>query len=164
MEKVGGSNPPEPTIKEKVEIMDLSVLRHSCSHIMAEAVKALWPQTKLGIGPSIEDGFYYDFDKKDPFTDEDLLKVEEKMREIIAHNASFFKTDLTKKGEQLFRKAERIDLIPSASGERGFILILNKTIAFYFYQEHDHFRYDGFETGEYDRGEVTIFDHFRSRE
>ena len=44
--------------------MDLSTLRHSCSHIMAQAVKELWPRARLAIGPSIEDGFYYDFDKK----------------------------------------------------------------------------------------------------
>ncbi len=52
------------------ENMDLNTLRHSCSHVMAEAVKELWPEVKLGIGPSIEDGFYYDFDKKEPFTDD----------------------------------------------------------------------------------------------
>ena len=50
---------------------------------MAEAVKELWPNTKLGIGPSIEDGFYYDFFKKDPFTPEDLEKIETKMKEVI---------------------------------------------------------------------------------
>lgn len=63
--------------------MDLKTLRHSCSHIMAQAVKELWPEVKLGIGPSIEDGFYYDFDKKEPFTDEDLAEIETKMQEII---------------------------------------------------------------------------------
>jgi len=47
-----------------------------------EAVKSLWPEVKLGIGPAIEDGFYYDFDKKEPFTDDDLLIIETKMREI----------------------------------------------------------------------------------
>ena len=57
--------------------MDLDTLRHSCSHIMAEAVKELWPEVKLGIGPSIEDGFYYDFDKKEPFTEIDLAKIED---------------------------------------------------------------------------------------
>ena len=65
-------------------IMDLNTLRHSCSHVMAQAVKELWPDVKLGIGPSIEDGFYYDFDKKEPFTDDDLVTIEKKMREIIA--------------------------------------------------------------------------------
>ncbi|HQP10382.1 MAG TPA: threonine--tRNA ligase, partial [Candidatus Omnitrophota bacterium] len=68
---------------------DLDKLRHSCSHIMAQAVKELWPEVKVTIGPAIEDGFYYDFDKKEPFTDEDLLAIEKKMKEIIKRNPSF---------------------------------------------------------------------------
>ncbi len=76
--------------------MDLDTLRHSCSHVMAQAVKELWPEVKLGIGPSIEDGFYYDFDKKEPFTDEDLVRVEQKMREIIAKNEPFVREELDK--------------------------------------------------------------------
>ena len=62
---------------------DLETLRHSTSHVLAEAVKELFPEVKLGIGPSIEDGFYYDFEKDTPFTPEDLKKIQEKMREII---------------------------------------------------------------------------------
>lgn len=55
--------------------MDLDTLRHSCSHVMAEAAKEIYGlKVKLGIGPSIEDGFYYNFDKKEPFTDEDSAK------------------------------------------------------------------------------------------
>ncbi|MBU4304681.1 MAG: threonine--tRNA ligase [Candidatus Omnitrophica bacterium] len=69
--------------------MDISILRHSCSHIMAQAVKELYPDVKVAIGPSIEDGFYYDFDKKEPFTPEDLEKIEEKMRQIIKKNLDF---------------------------------------------------------------------------
>ncbi len=76
--------------------MDLDTLRHSCSHILAQAVKEIWPQVKLGIGPSIEDGFYYDFDKKEPFTDEDLAKIEKKMQEIIAQKEPFVKEELFK--------------------------------------------------------------------
>ena len=60
--------------------MDLDALRHSTSHVMAQAVKELWPDTKLGIGPSIEDGFYYDFDREEPFAPEDLEAIEAKMR------------------------------------------------------------------------------------
>ena len=85
--------------------MDLNTLRHSCSHIMAEAVKELWPEVKLGIGPSIEDGFYYDFDKKEPFSDEDLVKIEKKMQEIIQKNEPFKKEELSKKDATgLFKK------------------------------------------------------------
>ena len=49
--------------------MDYDTLRHSCAHVMAQAVKELWPEVRLGIGPAIEDGFYYDFDKGEPFCD-----------------------------------------------------------------------------------------------
>ena len=61
---------------------DLQTLRHSTSHLMAAAVLELFPGTKVAIGPSIEDGFYYDFDRKEPFTVEDLAKIEEKMHEL----------------------------------------------------------------------------------
>jgi threonyl-tRNA synthetase len=99
--------------------MDLATLRHSCSHIMAQAVKELWPEVKLGIGPSIEDGFYYDFDKKEPFTDEDLVHIEQKMQEIISKDEPFIREELTKKeAADLFKKlkepykAELIQEIP----------------------------------------------------
>jgi len=95
--------------------MDLDTLRHSCSHVMAEAVKQLWPKVKLGIGPSIEDGFYYDFDKKEPFTDEDLARIEQKMREIISKNEPFIREELSKKDAlNLFKKLKedyKIELI-----------------------------------------------------
>ncbi len=85
--------------------MDIDTLRHSCSHIMAQAVKELWPQAKLGIGPAIEDGFYYDFDKKGPFTDQDLKKIEKKMQEIIKKDEPFIKEELTRKEAiKLFKK------------------------------------------------------------
>ncbi|RJO65419.1 MAG: threonine--tRNA ligase [Candidatus Omnitrophota bacterium] len=83
----------------------LDILRHSCSHIMAQAVKELWPEVKLGIGPSIEDGFYYDFDKKEPFTDDDLVVIEEKMRQVIRKDEPFVRQELSKKeAEILFKK------------------------------------------------------------
>ena len=63
--------------------MDLNVLRHSTSHLMAQAVKELFPETRVAIGPSIENGFYYDFDYPPGFTEEDLLKIEERMKEIV---------------------------------------------------------------------------------
>ena len=61
----------------------LHILRHSCSHVMAEAVQELWPDTQVTIGPAIENGFYYDFARKEPFTTEDFAKIEAKMHEII---------------------------------------------------------------------------------
>lgn len=86
---------------------------------MAQAVKSLWPDVKLGIGPSIEDGFYYDFDKKEPFAPEDLEKIEAKMRELIAAGLPFVREELSKgEARELFGKLgetyklELIDAIP----------------------------------------------------
>ena len=61
----------------------LEIIRHSCSHIMAEAVKELWPDVQVTIGPAIENGFYYDFSRKEPFTTDDFEKIEAKMHEIV---------------------------------------------------------------------------------
>lgn len=61
----------------------LHILRHSCSHTMAQAVKELWPDTQVTIGPAIENGFYYDFSRKEPFTTDDFAKIEAKMHEIV---------------------------------------------------------------------------------
>ncbi len=71
------------TAKDKA---GLEVLRHSCSHVMSEAVKELWPDVQVTIGPFIEDGFYYDFARKEPFTTDDFALIEEKMRQIVARD------------------------------------------------------------------------------
>ena len=101
--------------------MELDILRHSCSHILAQAVKELWPEAKLGIGPAIEDGFYYDFDKKEPFSDEDLSSVEKKMREIIKKNDPFIREELNKDDAlALFKKLNepyKQELIKALPGE-----------------------------------------------
>jgi threonyl-tRNA synthetase len=65
------------------------ILRHSTAHVMAQAVQQLWPDAKLGIGPPIEDGFYYDFDVETPFVPEDLDKIETAMRKIIKEGQRF---------------------------------------------------------------------------
>ena len=67
----------------------LEIIRHDCAHIMAEAVQALFPNTQVAIGPAIENGFYYDFAKEDPFTVNDFSKIEKKMLEIINQGKSF---------------------------------------------------------------------------
>src|SRR3989338_5067751 len=99
--------------------MNLQTLRHSASHVMAHAVKELWPDVKLGIGPSIEDGFYYDFDKREPFAPEDLEKIEKKMHEIIKRDLKFHREELSRKEAiKLFKglkekyKVELIEEIP----------------------------------------------------
>ncbi|HCQ63167.1 hypothetical protein A2193_03085 [Candidatus Azambacteria bacterium RIFOXYA1_FULL_42_37] len=61
--------------------------------------------------------------------------------------------------QELFSKVRRIDVLPSASGLRGFILVLDRKTALYFYQNGDHFIYDGFEMGRYEKGDITIFDN-----
>lgn len=102
--------------------MDLNTLRHSCSHIMAEAVKKLWPEAKLGIGPSIEDGFYYDFDKKEPFSDEDLLKIGQEMQKIIAKDELFTQEHIEKnKAIEIFKKLRedyKVELIQGLADDR----------------------------------------------
>ena len=65
---------------------ELPVIRHTASHIMAQAVQRLYPGTKLAIGPAIDDGFYYDFDKDGGFSPEDLDKIEAEMKKIIKEN------------------------------------------------------------------------------
>lgn len=78
----------EPEIHSKVDTM-----RHSCAHIMAHAVKNLWPQAQFGIGPTIENGFYYDINLDYKFTPEDLPKIEKEMRKIINTQAEFIRKE-----------------------------------------------------------------------
>jgi threonyl-tRNA synthetase len=72
----------------------LSTVRHSTSHVMAQAVKRLFPDVKVAIGPAIEDGFYYDFAKGEPFTPEDLERIEATMREIIKADLPFARREM----------------------------------------------------------------------
>ncbi len=100
---------------------DLDKLRHSCSHVMAQAVKELWPETKVTIGPAIENGFYYDFDKKEPFTDLDLKKIEKRMRKIIerkpAFKQSFMPRDEAKKFFEKQGETYKVELIEGIPDE-----------------------------------------------
>ena len=85
--------------------MKLEALRHSASHIMADAVKKLYPKAKLGIGPSIADGFYYDFDIEETIAPEDLAKIENEMKKIIKENLKFTQEKMSKKEAKEFSKA-----------------------------------------------------------
>src|SRR6187401_3390931 len=69
----------------------LELIRHDAAHVLAEAVQELWPGTQVTIGPVIENGFYYDFARSQPFTPEDFPAIEKKMREIIQRNRPFTK-------------------------------------------------------------------------
>ena len=71
------------------KVISKEALWHSTSHVMADAVKRLFPDVKLAIGPAIEEGFYYDFDKKTPFTEDDLRRIEKEMQKIIDENLKF---------------------------------------------------------------------------
>jgi len=83
--------------------VDLLTLRHSAAHVLAQAVTELYPGVKLGIGPAIEDGFYYDFDRPEGFTPEDLEKIEARMREITKADQKFNRREVSKEeAEQIF--------------------------------------------------------------
>ena len=97
----------------------LSIIRHDCAHVMAEAVQNLFPGTQVTIGPAIENGFYYDFARDVPFTTEDLPKIEKKMHEIVNQGEQFIREVwsreeaikyFSKKGEKY--KAELISNLP----------------------------------------------------
>jgi threonyl-tRNA synthetase len=97
----------------------LELIRHDAAHVLAEAVQSLWPGTQVTIGPVIDNGFYYDFYRNQPFTPEDLPVIEKKMKEIIAHDKPFTKEVWSReKTKQTFRdmgesfKVELVDAIP----------------------------------------------------
>ena len=97
----------------------LELIRHDAAHVMAEAVQSLWPGTQVTIGPVIENGFYYDFFRNEPFTPEDFPAIEKKMREIIARDKPFAKEVWSREqAKRVFRekgenfKVELVDAIP----------------------------------------------------
>jgi threonyl-tRNA synthetase len=97
----------------------LELIRHDAAHVLAEAVQTLWPGTQVTIGPVIENGFYYDFFRNQPFTPEDFPAIEKKMREIIARDRPFTKEVWSRdETKQVFRdkgelfKVELVDAIP----------------------------------------------------
>jgi threonyl-tRNA synthetase len=97
----------------------LELIRHDAAHVLAEAVQSLWPGTQVTIGPVIENGFYYDFFRNEPFTPEDFAPIEKKMREIIARDKPFTKEIWSREAiKQVFRdngemfKVELVDAIP----------------------------------------------------
>jgi threonyl-tRNA synthetase len=99
----------------------LELLRHDAAHVLAEAVKELWPETQVTIGPAIDNGFYYDFARDEPFTDDDLATIEERMQEIVARDEEIIREEWDRdEAVKFFRgigeeyKAEIIADIPSA--------------------------------------------------
>src|SRR5712664_4111096 len=101
------------------DVRALELIRHDAAHVLAEAVQSLWPGTQVTIGPVIENGFYYDFFRNEPFTPEDFAAIEKKMREIVARDKPFTKEVWSReKTKQVFRdkgeafKVELVDAIP----------------------------------------------------
>ncbi len=113
------------TGKDQAEALEL--IRHDAAHIMARAVQEIWPDTKVTIGPVIENGWYYDFDREDPFTTEDLERIEKKMREIIAARDPV-RTELWERDRAIayYRdsnepyKVELVEAIPEGEGIRMY--------------------------------------------
>jgi len=116
----------DPIVRDaKIEFINrddaraLELIRHDAAHVLAEAVQSLWPGTQVTIGPVIENGFYYDFFRNEPFTPEDFAAIEKKMREIVARDKPFTKEVWDReKTKQVFRdkgenfKVELVDAIP----------------------------------------------------
>ncbi|HXY65669.1 MAG TPA: threonine--tRNA ligase [Mycobacterium sp.] len=97
-----------------------SVIRHSTAHVLAQAVQDLFPHAKLGIGPPITDGFYYDFDVAEPFTPEDLAKLEKRMRQIVKDGQLFDRRVYESKDqarEELANEPYKLELVDDKSGD-----------------------------------------------
>ena len=118
--QVESNSKPEPIYINSEE--GLEILRHSTSHVMAMAVKELFPGVRVTIGPAIKDGFYYDFDYKRPFKEEDLPKIEEKMSEIIKADLPFVRKELTSREAIDFFRNEgedyKVELINDLGAEK----------------------------------------------
>ncbi|QDY99183.1 threonine--tRNA ligase [Nitratireductor mangrovi] len=114
---LGGSGAVEIVTRDDPRALEL--IRHDAAHVLAEAVQELWPGTQVTIGPVIDNGFYYDFARNEPFTPDDFPVIEKKMREIIQRNRPFTKEVWDReKAKKVFRdkgesyKVELIDAIP----------------------------------------------------
>lgn len=122
-----GDEPLEQELIDEVigtapELSPLETVRHSCAHVMAKAVQRLFPGTKVTIGPSIESGFYYDFDRDEPFTPDDLERIEAEMQAIIKANEPFERVEVSRaEALKLFAdlgetyKVEIIEALPEDS-------------------------------------------------
>ena len=99
----------------------LNILRHSAAHVLAQAVQALNPKAKLGIGPPVTDGFYYDFDVEEPFTPDDLRQLEKQMQKIIQSGQRFMRrvTDDASAREELSTEPYKLELIGLKGSDLG---------------------------------------------
>ncbi len=112
---------------DEVEPVDIGsddgryIMRHSAAHVMAQAVQELFPQAKLGIGPPVDNGFYYDFDVPEPFTPEDLKAIEARMRQIVRQGQRFARRVVTDEQARAELAAEpyKLELIGLKGRESG---------------------------------------------
>jgi len=117
---VGPESELEPVLIDSND--GLEILRHSTSHVMAMAVKELYPGVQVTIGPSIENGFYYDFDYERPLKDDDLSKIDDKMKEIIKANLPFKREEMSSRDAIDFFKSQgedyKVEIIDDLGEER----------------------------------------------
>ena len=121
-------------IVTKNDLDALNILRHSSAHILAQAVLNLYPDAQYGVGPSIENGFYYDFLFSKPLKESDLIDIELEMKEIVKSSQNFVRSEITKKdATKLFKKQTlKIELIESAESNEG---VGNDTVSLYHNDE-----------------------------
>jgi threonyl-tRNA synthetase len=132
----------------------LEILRHSTSHVMALAVKELFPGVKVTIGPAIENGFYYDFDYERPFKEEDLEAIEKKMQEIIDADLPFSRDEMKSQEALKFFKSEgedyKVELINDLGAEEVSLLLPGQ---FYgFVPRTSHTLYRAYQGLSFDKG------------
>jgi threonyl-tRNA synthetase len=112
----------KPAAKKKEQADFITTLRHSTSHVMAQAIQEFYPGVKLAIGPSIEDGFYYDFDSESTFSVDDFPKIEARMKEIIAQDLPFTREEISQEEAiQFFKKRGepyKVELLEAIEDER----------------------------------------------
>jgi threonyl-tRNA synthetase len=117
----------KPQSDDKIESVDidseegLSILRHSTAHIMAQAVQEMFDPAKLGIGPPIKDGFYFDFDVEEPFKPEDLKRIEKRMKELVGKSQRFVRREVSDEQARELMKNEpyKLELISLKSSDVG---------------------------------------------
>lgn len=121
-----------------------AVIRHSCAHVLAQAVQAEFPGTKLGIGPAIENGFYYDFQSEEPFTPEDLKAIEKRMKKII-------------------KSGQRFERGVFASNEQAEEALKDEPFKLELIQDKGNVDPDSDEATEVGAGELTYYDNVNPR-
>ncbi len=122
MIKEKSQKPEESSASENHSQEFLDALRHSCAHVMAQAVQELFPGTKISIGPAIENGFYYDFDSPHRFTEEDFPKIEKRMREIAQGNHLFKGQEISFEEAKKFWEARgekyKVEILEGLKGQK----------------------------------------------